>query len=111
MIARNYTARKIGEYWVEKIMKGEGVYYNCNMHKSKYKSAGIGMLKYHEKEKIDALLCSLDYLAKKEQYLRIRTKNGCRVLGRKIISNRNPGRRGRPREKERYLDAPTPNSN
>jgi hypothetical protein len=91
-------ARLIGEYWVEKIMKGEGSYYNCNAHKSEYKNRGIGMVRYHETEKIKTLLYVLDYLAKKDQYLRVKTKSGCRVLGRKTNPSADK-KRGRPRER------------
>ena len=62
-------SRLIGEYWVNVITQGRGLYYNCNAHKEEYKYCGIGMINWNNFELIANLKLAAQYLAKPDEYI------------------------------------------
>lgn len=61
----SYIAQAIGEYWVDVITAGRGVYWNCNDNKHRYLHLGIGLVKARDSDKRLNLLRAIDYLCKK----------------------------------------------
>lgn len=62
-----YVGRLLGEYWVNTITKGRGIYHNCNMNKANYENYVLGRIGRNELEKRAMLLRAIEYLAKVEQ--------------------------------------------
>jgi hypothetical protein len=75
-----YRAAQIGEYW-KKLTEGRGAYHSCNDDKSRYINCGIGSLGHADSEKYANLLIAVEYLFKKEQYLRLKVTGKQRTLG------------------------------
>lgn len=93
-------ARKIGEYWVDVITKGSGIYYNCNANKKDYQYLGIGMINHTETELIENLKEKVSsYLVKPDYYVKMAlTDKKARTFGKGQIKPKN--NRGRPRVKK-----------
>lgn len=92
-----FIASQIGEYWVKKITGGNGVYYNCNASKNKYKRCGIGMISHNDHEKRQNLLNALQYLTKQDQYLRCKPGQKTRSFGKGNMPSERTSGVGRPR--------------
>ena len=87
-------AKRIGEYWVDVVTKGRGLYYNCNAVKYVYSSCGIGMINHADTELREGLRKALIYLTKADLYMKLQTE------GRGMGRGARPGpkdSRGRPR--------------
>ena len=74
----DYLAQSIGELWLEKITKEDGIFFNCNQasHKKYYKDLdqlGIGMIERRNLKEVENAWLAISYLAdpqKDKQYLR-----------------------------------------
>ncbi len=94
-----YFAKEIGEYWVNQITNGRGVYWNCNAHKAKYEinnRLGIGDIHVNEVGKKRNLHGIVGYFCKSEQYLKPRTRPKMKLL-RKSFPKETAKKRGAPR--------------
>lgn len=92
-------AQKIGELWVDEITQGDGLYWNCNAHKDKYRNLGIGAINHHDTVLKDNMLNTALYLVKKDYLIRsvmFNAKN--RAFGKGQIPEKSKS--GRPRKKE-----------
>ena len=91
-------AIKIGEYWVNNITQGRGLYYNCNAYKDEYQYCGIGMINWNNFELIANLKRAAEYLAKPDDYMTAYMQNMDigRTFGRGTIKEKTETR-GRPR--------------
>jgi hypothetical protein len=92
-------ARMIGEYWMNVITQGKGLYYNCNADKSKYERCGIGTINHYDTELRENLNLAAQYLAKPDDYLRDNASNieVDRTFGRGVMREKIENR-GRPRK-------------
>lgn len=91
-----HLAKQLGEYWQEAVTKGDGVYYNCNAHKSAYRRLGIGMINHDDAQLRENLLLALAYVTKADQYLRVRA-DAARIFGKGVVKPRLSAA-GRPRK-------------
>ena len=91
-------AKAIGEYWVEVITNGKGVYFNCNHKKADYLYLGIGQVKHSDTEMRKNLLKAANYLCKKEQYLYLQLSKRMRTIGKGQILPPKVSSVGRPRK-------------
>lgn len=74
----DYLAQSIGELWLEKITKEDGIFFNCNQasHKKYYKDLdqlGIGMIERRNLKEVENAWLAISYLTdpqKDKQYLR-----------------------------------------
>lgn len=90
-------AQNIGELWVNEITKGDGLYWNCNAHKDKYKNLGVGIISHHENTLRENMLNTAFYLVKKDYLIRsvmFNAKN--RAFGKGQIPEKSKS--GRPRK-------------
>lgn len=113
----------IGDYWTDHITDGDGLYYNCNADKDKYRRCGIGMVNYWDQQKRDYLLNdAASYLAKDDQLLQemiqresdqlirlgehelARQAANARCFGKSPLSSRNDDRPLRRRPRSRRYD-------
>lgn len=100
-------AAQIGDHWSKKVAEGSGGCFNCNAHKDKYPSNGIGLIDHRDTEKINVLkryvlgyLLEVDYLIRPVAADKIRTF-GTGALPRSVTTAR-----GRPRRASRPLVSP-----
>ncbi len=97
-----FIAQQLGIYW-EKLTDGRGVYWNCNAAKGRYKRLGIGMLEYHDVEKIAILKKDvLGYLVKTDQCLKATTLGDGDCFGRGEMPDSGTYKIRRPRA-ERFI--------
>lgn len=61
-------AKKIGDYWANKITIGRGRYYSCNGNKHSYKLLGIGKIKRNDAKLRQGLEKAVAYVTKVEGY-------------------------------------------
>lgn len=95
-----FIAQQLGIYW-EKVTDGRGIYWNCNAAKGRYKRLGIGMLEYHDAEKIAVLKNDvLGYLVKTDQCLKARTLGDGDCFGRGEMPDSGTYRIRRPRAEQ-----------
>lgn len=113
-------ARIIGDYWIDHITEGKGLYYNCNAEKHKYPRCGIGMVDHWDSEKRDYLINNAaSYLAKEDKLMQemiqresehlfrlgqeelAKQAANTRCFGKSPLPARNDGHplRGRPRSR------------
>ena len=90
-------AQNIGELWVNQITQGDGLYWNCNANKDKYRNLGIGMINHNDKALRKNVLETAFYLVKRDYLIRsvmFNSKN--RAFGK----GHNPAKSksGRPRK-------------
>jgi hypothetical protein len=94
-----YFAKEIGEYWVNQITNGRGVYWNRNAEKPKFERnnrLGIGDIHVSDNVKIQNLYGIAEYFCKSEQYRKPRTHKKMKLL-RKSFSKEVGKKRGAPR--------------
>lgn len=89
-----FKADQIGKYYVDKITKGKGTYYNCN--RNSYSEHGIGMLNHNDIEKRKNLDKALAYLSKDEQLIKVDDKKIKSIVRGTIPKSK--GNVGRPRK-------------
>lgn len=90
-------AQNIGELWVNEITKGDGLYWNCNAYKDKYRNLGVGMISHHENTLKENMISTAFYLVKKDYLIRsvmFNAKN--RAFGKGQIPEKSKS--GRPRK-------------
>lgn len=87
-------AKRIGQYWLNVVTNGRGVYYNCNADKSRYKNCGIGMVDHSDNVMRDGLVKAVLYLTKMDLYMKLQTVG--RGMGKMVRPNPKDAR-GRPR--------------
>ena len=90
-------AKWIGDYWVKTITDDNGVYFNCNGKKRKYKRCGIGMIKHFDTEmraNLEQYVSS--YLVKPDYYAKLNAPFIERTFGKGEITTVKDTR-GRPR--------------
>jgi hypothetical protein len=66
-----WYGKQIGDYWQEVITAGDGLAYNCNANKERYKRCGIGKVDHRDDEKRQMLEDAACYLAKPDPRLEI----------------------------------------
>jgi hypothetical protein len=86
----------IGQYWVD-VTGGRGYFNNCN--RGTYKYPGTGLIDHHDKEKRDNLMRTLMYLAKKDQFVRVKPSPKSKTFMTGHLPDAPSGRTGRPRTK------------
>lgn len=87
-------AMRIGQYWMDVITKGRGLYFNCNADKRKYIKCGVGMINYYDETLREGLREAVVYLAKTDLFMKLQTEG--RGMGKGLYpSPKDP--RGRPR--------------
>lgn len=92
-------AKLIGEYWNEVITQGKGVYYNCNGDKGRYKFCGVGMINYHDVERLTNLKeKAAIYLTKVDRYVSACMPGNRRTFGKGNAPKTSERSVGRPRE-------------
>ncbi|WP_223473460.1 inovirus-type Gp2 protein [Pseudomonas sp. BF-B-27] len=92
-------AKLIGEYWNEVITQGKGVYYNCNGNKGRYKFCGVGMINYHDVERLSNLKeRAAIYLTKIDRYVSACMPGNRRTFGKGNAPKASERSVGRPRE-------------
>jgi hypothetical protein len=87
---------RVGEYW-KSITQPDGIYFNCNANKLKYRFLGIGMVSHDDEDKQYNLASSLKYFFKKGQYLTYKYKEKTRTYFRGEINTNEKSLAGRPR--------------
>ena len=90
-------AQNIGELWGNQITQGDGLYWNCNANKDKYRNLGIGMINHNDEALRKNVLETAFYLVKRDYLIRsvmFNSKN--RAFGK----GHNPAKSksGRPRK-------------
>lgn len=85
---------RIGQYWMDVITKGRGLYFNCNADKRKYIKCGIGMLNYFDETLREGLREAVVYLAKTDFFMKLQTEG--RGMGKGLYPSPKDSR-GRPR--------------
>lgn len=91
-------AQIFGEFWKNKITDGNGLYFNCNADKDRYKKyLGIGMINYYDTQLREGLEKAAEYLTKTDYYMRLIAPDKGRTFGKGEIKSES-SRRGRPRE-------------
>ena len=94
-------AKVIGKYWSDVITAGQGIYYNCNGDKSRYKYCGVGMINYHDTEKLAYLKeKAAAYLTKVDLYVSACMPGGKRTFGKGNSPKVDKRSVGRPRKYE-----------
>ena len=89
-----YLAHEIGKYWIE-LTGGRGYYHYCKA--GQYKRSAVGMVNHDDHEKRGFLLEALCYLAKKDQFVRIRPTPKTKTFFTGQMPRAKSGRTGRPR--------------
>lgn len=87
---------QIGQYWVE-TTGGRGYFHNCN--RGSYKNCGIGLIEHCDIEKRSHLMRGLMYLAKKDQFVRVKASPKSKTFMTGHMPKPPVGRTGRPRTK------------
>lgn len=93
-----FKGLNIGKYWNEEITSGQGEYYSCNSNKHRYKKLGIGNIHHTETEKRQTLLEVVKYLAKTDQFLKVKLSSKGRVIGRGVMPDESAIKVRRPRK-------------
>lgn len=93
---------EIGRYWVE-MTGGRGYFYNCN--RENYKRVGVGMVDHHDQEKRRNLMVALMYLAKKDQFVRVKASPKSKTFMTGHMPKQPTGRTGRPRSKQMLVSS------
>lgn len=91
-------AKSIGEYWVDQVTDGTGLYWNCNANQNSYRANGIGTVNYWDKDKRKNLEQASLYLVKPDYFVRVFMPNGGKTYDRGQMP-KNIETRGRKRSK------------
>jgi len=84
-----YLGAQIGEYWNSTVTGGRGIYHNCNAKNDHYQKLGIGMICYHDAEKIAVFKSEvLGYLCKDSQSIRAVVSENEQCFGRGELPRR-----------------------
>ncbi|WP_144965461.1 inovirus-type Gp2 protein [Pseudomonas sp. DE0010] len=99
-------AKLLGEYWVETVTEGKGIYYNCNKNKAAFEKKGIlgvGMISHHQTGLRAGLKLVAAYLTKPDYFIRMIAPDGGRCFGKggKVFPKQT--KRGRPRKQPDVL--------
>ncbi len=86
----------IGQYWVE-VTGGRGYHHNCN--RGTYKYPGTGLIDHHDAEKRENVMRTLMYLAKKDQFVRVKASPKSKTFMTGHLPEPLVGRTGRSRTK------------
>lgn len=87
---------ELGEIWKGKVTAGDGVYFNCNRKKYRYRRKGIGMVAWNDTAAVDNVKWAGEYLVKKDLLIRPNLLDKERTFGKSALPE--PGRKmGRPR--------------
>lgn len=93
-----HYGQKIGKYWIEKIAKGNGVFYSCNYDKDQYEQCGIGMIDHSDFVKRAVLEEKvIGYMLKAEQSINDIKQTGRERSITRGVPPRNRSCAGRPR--------------
>lgn len=99
-----YLAQQIGEYWRDKIVKGEGDYWNCNKQSADFKSLGrcaVGLIHASDEEgRRNVHEQIVKYACKSEQMIKVKTGNPIKTIKRGVMPEIPDVRVGRPRKQE-----------
>lgn len=87
---------QIGEYW-KGVTNGRGYYFNCN--RENYPDSGIGMVNYYDEAKRKNLYSALDYLAKHDQHVRVKSSSKQKLFSTGKMPDAPDQNLGRPRRK------------
>lgn len=87
---------QIGEYFAE-LTGGRCYFRNCN--RGTYKFPGTGLIDHHDEEKRSNLMRTLMYLAKKDQFVRVKASPKSKTFLTGHLPKPPAGRTGRPRTK------------
>lgn len=88
-------AMMIGEYW-RSITEGMGIYYNCNAHKSRYQTLGIGLIDHRNTVLRDGLRNVAAYMTKTDLCAKLVIPGRGRAFSRGEMPKKTKAR-GRPR--------------
>jgi len=90
-------AKGVGEHW-EAVTEGRGFSHNCNQDPRKYRNWGIGRVDHYDHQKREMLGKAISYLAKRDQYVRMKPTGKHRSFQTGVIKKK-ISRAGRPRSK------------
>ncbi len=85
----------IGEFWVNHITHGNGLFYNCNLSQN-YFYNGVGMVHSADAEKRIGVDYAVKYMTKADAIMRLSLGNA-RIISRGVMPNTPDVKRGRPR--------------
>lgn len=91
-------AMMIGEYW-KSITHGMGLYYNCNAHKSRYQTLGIGLIDHRNTVLRDGLKKAVAYMTKTDLCAKLVIPGKGRAFSRGEMPKKTKAQ-GRPRAKK-----------
>lgn len=94
-----WLAQQIGEYWRDKITKGQGRFHNCNLDWDESSpKCGVGRVRRRDFRKIRVLRNDvLGYLCKKTQQVWVRPYTQCHTFGTGTLQRGRAKNRGRRR--------------
>jgi len=92
----SWLAQETCDFW-KQTTEGNGYSFNCN--RKQYDTPACGIVEYHDAQKINYLITSLDYLAKNTQLVRVKSAKGKTFNTGRMPGTRLPGSAGRPRSK------------
>lgn len=90
-------ARLIGEYWVNTITAGKGLYFNCNAQKDVYPVCGIGMVHCDDAEAREGLKMAALYMTKPDSLIKLVVPGKDRTFFKGEMPKPKAIKRGRPR--------------
>ena len=99
-------AKILGEYWVDTVTEGKGIYYNCNKNKAAFEKKGIlgvGMISHHQASLRAGLSLVAAYLTKPDYFIRMIVPDGGRCFGKGGKASPKETKRGRPRKQPEPL--------
>lgn len=86
--------REIGEYWSNEVVPGEGLYFNCAVHKQRYRDCALGVLSAADPQIWKGLAYIAMYLTKLDYFVGAHISKNRRTLGKgtiKTIDGEKPG--------------------
>lgn len=92
-----WMGEQIGQYWNNDITEGRGHYHNCN--RNNYPNYTVGIVEYHEADRRAALMETLCYLAKKDQFVHVKPSKRGKMFTTGQVPKMREKRLGRPRKK------------
>lgn len=66
-------AKLIGQYWIDVVTKGRGMYFNCNASKDRYIDCGVGMIDCREAVLHKGIRKAVIYLTKTDLYMKLQS--------------------------------------